>query len=137
MPSPSVQRRIGRGPEPHTNIASKVHGNTGRALGAAFAACYVVCILNDIPDARDGLTRQERIVLLALREAEAERKGRGVRAAMLYGRVLERTDMGIDEFMRIVERLSGRPHRVLTRSQQQGEDVDPRRRALRDDGNEK
>ena len=75
-------------------------------------------VLDDIPDARDGLTRKERVVLWVLRRAEADRKGRGVRAAMLYGRAVEHADMSIAEFMRIVERLSGLPHPLLTRSQQ-------------------
>jgi hypothetical protein len=70
----------------------------------------------DIPDARDGLTRKERIVLFALRGAEAERNGRGVRAAMLYGRVLEHVDMSIEELMRIVERLSALRHPLLIRN---------------------
>ena len=75
-------------------------------------------MLDDIPDARDGLTRKERVVLWVLRQAERERKGRGVRAAMLYGRVLEHVDMSIDELMQIVERLSALSTPVLTRSQQ-------------------
>jgi hypothetical protein len=75
-------------------------------------------VLDDIPDARDGLTRKERIVLWVLRGAEAERKGRGVRAAMLYGRVIEHVDMSIGEFMRIVERLSALSTPLMTRSQQ-------------------
>lgn len=73
---------------------------------------------DDIPDARDGLTRKERVVLWVLRSAEAERNGRGVRAAMLYGRVVEHVDMSREEFMQIVERLSGLPHPLSTRSQQ-------------------
>ena len=73
---------------------------------------------DDIPDARDGLTRKERVVLWVLERAEADRKGRGVRAAMLYGRVVEHVDMSIEEFMRIVERLSRRSVPLLTRSQQ-------------------
>ena len=75
-------------------------------------------MVDDIPDARDGLTRKERVVLWVLHRAEAERKGRGVRAAMLYGRVLEHIDMSIDEFMRIVTRLSARSTPLLLRSQQ-------------------
>jgi hypothetical protein len=73
-------------------------------------------MLDDIPDARDGLTRKERVVLWVLSGAERERKGRGVRAAMLYGRVVEHVDMSIDEFMRIVERLSGLATPLSTRS---------------------
>ena len=75
---------------------------------------------DDLPDARDGLTRKERVVLWVLARAESERKGRGVRAAMLYGRVLEHVDMSIGEFMRIVERMSARATPLLTRSQQNG-----------------
>jgi hypothetical protein len=75
-------------------------------------------VFDGIPDARDGFTRKERVVLWVLRRAEAERKGRGVRAAMLYGRVLEYVDMSIEEFMAIVERLSSLPAPPLTRSQQ-------------------
>ena len=74
---------------------------------------------DDIPDARDGLTRKERIVSWVLRRAEGERKGRGVRAAMLYGRVIEHVDMSIEEFMRIVERLSSLSTPLATRSQEE------------------
>ena len=77
-------------------------------------------MLDDIPDARDGLTRKERIVQWVLGRAEGERKGRGVRAAMIYGRVLEHVDMSIEELMHIIERLSTRPAPLLTRSQQNG-----------------
>jgi hypothetical protein len=42
-----------------------------------------------LPDVRDGLTRIERIVLFELKKLEAEREGRGVPTAMLYGRVVE------------------------------------------------
>jgi hypothetical protein len=72
-------------------------------------------MLEDIPDARDGLTRKERVVLFVLRQAERERKGRGVRAAMLYGRVIEHVDMSIDEFMDIVRRLSALSTPLLTK----------------------
>ena len=71
-----------------------------------------------LPDARDGLTRKERVVVWVLSRAEVERKGRGVRAAMIYGRVLEHVDMSIEELMHIIERLSARPSPLLTRSQQ-------------------
>jgi len=75
-------------------------------------------MLDDIPDARDGLTRKERIVLWVLRRTECERNGRGVRAAMLYGRVVEHVDMSIEELMQIVERLSSLRTPLLMRSQQ-------------------
>jgi len=75
-------------------------------------------VVDDIPDARDGLTRKERVVLWVLQGAESERHGRGVRAAMLYGRAVEHVDMSIEEFMRIVERLSSLRTPLLARSQQ-------------------
>ena len=75
-------------------------------------------MFDDIPDARDGLTRKERVILYVLRQAEGERKGRGVRAAMLYGRVIEHVDMSIEEFMQVVDRLSALSTPLLTRSQQ-------------------
>jgi hypothetical protein len=77
-------------------------------------------VVHDIPDARDGLSRKERVVQWVLGRAEAERKGRGVRAAMIYGRVLEHVDMSIEELMHIIERLSTRPTPLLTTSQQSG-----------------
>ncbi|HEX4376548.1 MAG TPA: hypothetical protein VHZ99_05315 [Steroidobacteraceae bacterium] len=42
-----------------------------------------------IPDVRDGLTRQERIVLKILHDTQRERGGRNVPTAMLWGRVCE------------------------------------------------
>ena len=80
---------------------------------------------DDLPDARDGLTRKERVVQWVLSRAEVERKGRGVRAAMIYGRVLEHVDMSIEELMHIIERLSERPMPLLTRSQQSRYRSDP------------
>jgi hypothetical protein len=74
-------------------------------------------VLRDVPDARDGLTRKERVVLWVLQCTERERNGRPVRAAMLYGRVIEHVDMSIAELMQIVERLSSRSAPLLTRSQ--------------------
>lgn len=60
-----------------------------------------------IADVRDGLTRLERAILVALDELERERGGAGVPAMMLYGRVVERVDVGPDELQRAVERLVG------------------------------
>lgn len=73
---------------------------------------------DDIPDARDGLTRKERVVLWVMRGAQEARHGRGVRMAMLYGRVVEHVDMSREEFLKIVERLSGLATPLLFRSQQ-------------------
>ena len=62
---------------------------------------------DDIPDARDGLTRKERIVLLVLAQAQRERGGRNVPLPMLYGRVIEHVDMSIEELQAIVSRAAG------------------------------
>jgi hypothetical protein len=73
--------------------------DSGPRLGSA--------ILNNIPDVRDGLTRVERLVLVTLAETQAERRGRNVPTAMLYGRVVEKVDLSEAEFMRILQRLIG------------------------------
>jgi hypothetical protein len=42
-----------------------------------------------IPDVRDGLTREERVVLYVLHETQKERGDRNVPTAMVWGRVCE------------------------------------------------
>ncbi|MBA3818760.1 MAG: hypothetical protein H0X17_07700 [Deltaproteobacteria bacterium] len=59
------------------------------------------------PDARDGLTRLERIILWQLHEAQRERGGANVSTAMLYGRVVEHIDVSVDEFQAVLSRLVG------------------------------
>ncbi|MFN7135052.1 MAG: hypothetical protein ACK4N5_23450, partial [Myxococcales bacterium] len=58
-----------------------------------------------LPDARDGLTRKERVVLVCLAELQAERAGRSVPTAMLYGRVLDHVDLSVAELQEILGRL--------------------------------
>jgi hypothetical protein len=60
---------------------------------------------DDLPDARDGLTRLERIILWQLDEAQKERGGQNVPTAMLYGRVVEHIDVSVEEFQRVLQRL--------------------------------
>lgn len=62
----------------------------------------------DIPDARDGLTRKERLVLWVLAETQRERGDRNVPLPMLYGRVLEHIPLSMSELQSIVRRLAGR-----------------------------
>jgi hypothetical protein len=64
--------------------------------------------VDDLPDVRDGLTRAERIVLVTLAELQAERGGKSVPTPMLYGRVVEKLDMSVEDLQRILQRLSGR-----------------------------
>ena len=63
---------------------------------------------DDLPDARDGLTRKERIVLWVLSTTQAERGGRNVPLPMLHGRVVEHVDMSVAELQEIVARLGAR-----------------------------
>jgi hypothetical protein len=62
----------------------------------------------DLPDARDGLTRLERVILWQLREAQRERGDASVPTALLYGRVVEYVSVSIEEFQRVLQRLTGR-----------------------------
>ena len=61
--------------------------------------------LDSLPNSRDGLTRKERIVLHCVDTIQRERGGRNVPTAMLYGRVVEYVDMGIDELQMILQHM--------------------------------
>ena len=61
--------------------------------------------MSELPDARDGLTRLERIIVWELSEAEKERGGASVLTTMLYGRVCEHINVSVDEFQRVLQRL--------------------------------
>ncbi|MAM88577.1 MAG: hypothetical protein CME36_14830 [unclassified Hahellaceae] len=63
---------------------------------------------DDLPDARDGLTQPERVVLKVLHDVQRERQGRHVPTLMLYGRVVEIMDMSQHEFQVILNRLGVR-----------------------------
>jgi hypothetical protein len=65
--------------------------------------------LNDrIPDVRDGLTRQERVVLYVLHETQKERGDRNVPTAMLWGRVCEHFYISPEELSAMLARLGAR-----------------------------
>ena len=61
-----------------------------------------------IPDVRDGLTRQERIVLTVLHQVQKERNGRNVPTAMLWGRVCEHFYISPEELSEMLARLGAR-----------------------------
>jgi hypothetical protein len=61
-----------------------------------------------IPDARDGLTRLERIILHVLHQTQRERGDHHVPTFMLYGRVAELIDVSQAEFQSTLQRLVGR-----------------------------
>lgn len=62
---------------------------------------------DDLRDARDGLTRLERVILWQLSETQKERGDANVPTAMLYGRVLEHVDVSVEEFQQTLQRLIG------------------------------
>ena len=62
-----------------------------------------------IPDARDGLTRRERIVLYVLEQTQRERGGRNVPTTMLWGRVCEYFYISPEELSQMLARLGARP----------------------------
>jgi hypothetical protein len=61
-----------------------------------------------IPDVRDGLTREERIVLYVLHEAQKERGGRNVPTAMLWGRVCEHFYISPEDLSLMLARMGAR-----------------------------
>jgi hypothetical protein len=64
--------------------------------------------MTDEVDARDGLTRLERVILWQLRETQKERGDHSVPTAMLYGRVVEHVDVSVEEFQRVLQKLVGK-----------------------------
>jgi methylaspartate ammonia-lyase len=58
-----------------------------------------------IPDARDGLTRTERIILYLLKQTREELGGRNVPTVMLYGRVVEHVNITEQELHLLLNRL--------------------------------
>ncbi len=69
---------------------------------------YARSVSDDLPDARDGLSRKERVVLWVLSSLQVEEGGRSIPLPMLYGRVVEHVDMSIAELQEIVARLGAR-----------------------------
>ena len=65
-------------------------------------------LLETIPDARDGLTRTERIILYVLQETQRELNGRNVPTVMLYGRVVEYVNISEAELQVHLDRLGVR-----------------------------
>lgn len=65
-------------------------------------------LLETIPDARDGLTRTERIILYVLQETQRELDGRNVPTVMLYGRVVEYVNISEAELHVYLDRLGVR-----------------------------
>ena len=61
-----------------------------------------------IADVRDGLTREERVVLWVLHETQKERGGRSVPTTMLWGRVCEHFYISPEDLSAMLARLGAR-----------------------------
>ena len=61
-----------------------------------------------LADVRDGLTREERVVLYVLHETQKERGDRNVPTAMLWGRVCEHFYISPEELSAMLARLGAR-----------------------------
>jgi len=72
--------------------------------------CYVFLMKErfDIPDVRDGLTREERLVLYVLHETQKERGERNVPTAMLWGRVCEHFYISPEDLSLMLARMGAR-----------------------------
>ncbi|MGA2778888.1 MAG: hypothetical protein ABSF94_15135 [Steroidobacteraceae bacterium] len=64
-----------------------------------------------LPDVRDGLTREERVVLYVLHQTQLERGGRNVPTAMLWGRVCEYFYISPADLSGMLARLGAPDHR--------------------------
>ena len=61
-----------------------------------------------LADVRDGLTREERVVLWVLHETQKERGGRSVPTTMLWGRVCEHFYISPEDLSAMLARLGAR-----------------------------
>ncbi len=61
-----------------------------------------------IPDVRDGLTREERVVLYVLHQTQKERGDRNVPTIMLWGRVCEYFYISPEDLSLMLARLGAR-----------------------------
>ena len=64
--------------------------------------------INCIPDVRDGLTREQRVILFCLHEAQQTRGDRAVPTLQLYGRVCEILPISKERFKTLLAQLVGR-----------------------------
>ncbi|HTB86738.1 MAG TPA: hypothetical protein VK743_02230 [Steroidobacteraceae bacterium] len=61
-----------------------------------------------LPDVRDGLTREERIVLNVLHETQKERGRRNVPTAILWGRVCEHFYISPEDLSLMLARMGAK-----------------------------
>ncbi len=61
-----------------------------------------------LTDVRDGLTREERVVLYVLHQTQKERGDRNVPTVMLWGRVCEHFYISPEDLSEMLARLGAR-----------------------------
>jgi hypothetical protein len=103
------------GAGPRAKISSMKPGRNDPCPGGSGKKYKQCCLERDvpqytdgIPDVRDGLTREERVVLYVLHETQKERGDRNVPTAMLWGRVCEYFYISPDELSEMLARLGAR-----------------------------
>jgi hypothetical protein len=84
-------------------VASRIALILSASLGVLMKECF-----DKIPDVRDGLTREERVVLYVLNETQKERGDRNVPTAMLWGRVCEHFYISAENLSALLARLGAR-----------------------------
>jgi hypothetical protein len=80
----------------------------GDDAGGAVSVNAGLDLRNAIADVRDGLTREERVVLWVLHETQKERGGRSVPTTMLWGRVCEHFYISPEDLSAMLARLGAR-----------------------------
>lgn len=81
------------------------------SLDTSDLGCYFFLMrqpIEKIPDVRDGLTREERVVLYVLHQTQKERGDRNVPTAMLWGRVCEYFYISPEDLSMMLARLGAR-----------------------------
>ena len=79
----------------------------GIAIGFSVTIYDVQELSELLPDARDDITRKERVVLFCLLQTQQEFKDHNVPTITLCGQVLEHIDMGEAQFRRILAKMKG------------------------------
>jgi hypothetical protein len=74
----------------------------------AVAVHFNVMTTHRIPDIRDGLTREQRVVLHVLNQLQQERGDRNVPTAMLWGRVCEYFYISPEDLSEMLAQLGAR-----------------------------
>jgi hypothetical protein len=99
--------------ESATRISAMEYSGDMSAAGAAAIQSAAIAgkmpfMLDKIPDVRDGLTREERVVLYVLHQTQHERGGRTVPTPMLWGRVCEHFYISPEDLSLMLAHLGAR-----------------------------